>query len=549
MPLTRSPRFTLALAAMAVTAAFVWGSDRLPFVDPDEGRYAEIAREMLDSGNWIVPKLYGVTYLEKPPLLYWLAAGAFHLFGLSEIAARIVPAACAAIGVAVTGYAAGAIFGAEVGILALSILATSALYFTLAHALVTDVPFTSALTIALFAYLLVEARKIRRALGYALFWLGLAIATLAKGPAAILLAGVTTGTQALCFRSTRRLFDGALWALCPIFFLIVVPWFWLAQRAEPDFLSFYLFKEHLARIAGREHARPFYWYVPWLLLGFLPWTPRTLVALWRRPDGWPSRLDRPLLGFLLIWVLAVFGLFSLAGGKLVTYILPCFPPLAVLSACVLRAETAAGPEPGGSPGARVETLVYVCILIATVGGSLAAPLPPSATATIAGAAALCSFITFAWRRKPLSHSIAASVVAVMLFYGAVLGSASAILDGLTATGQIQSLRAAIRPEDEVILYRSHLPSVAFYTARYPYLVACGGELEFGMHGKFGGRRLRTLEDLQPIVTKEDKRFYCLLPNRRSLLEAIARVFPERRVIAVNPGSATVLLHEPKASDP
>src|SRR6185436_20246009 len=313
MPLTRSPRFTLALAAMAVTAAFVWGSDRLPFVDPDEGRYAEIAREMLDSGNWIVPRLYGVTYLEKPPLLYWLAAGAFHLFGLSEIAARIVPAACAAIGVAVTGYAAGAIFGAEVGILALSILATSALYFTLAHALVTDVPFTSALTIALFAYLLVEARKIRRALGYVLFWLGLAIATLAKGPAAILLAGVTIGTQALCFRSTRRLFDGALWALCPIFFLIVVPWFWLAQRAEPDFLSFYLFKEHLARIAGREHARPFYWYVPWLLLGFLPWTPRTLVALWRRPDGWPSRLDRPLLGFLLIWVLAVFGLFSLAG--------------------------------------------------------------------------------------------------------------------------------------------------------------------------------------------------------------------------------------------
>ena len=77
---------------MAVTAAFVWGSDRVPFVDPDEGRYAEVAREMLDSADWIVPRLYGVTYLEKPPLLYWLAVGAFHLFGLSELAARIVPA-------------------------------------------------------------------------------------------------------------------------------------------------------------------------------------------------------------------------------------------------------------------------------------------------------------------------------------------------------------------------------------------------------------------------------------------------------------------------
>jgi hypothetical protein len=137
----------------------------------------------------------------------------------------------------------------------------------------------------------------------------------------------------------------------------------------------------------------------------------------------------------------------------------------------------------------------------------------------------------------------------MLFYGAVLRSASAILDGLTPSGQIQSLRAAIRPEDEIVLYRSHLPSVAFYTARYPYLVGSGGELEFGMHGKFGGRRLRTLEELQPIVAKGGKRFYCLLPNRRSLLEAIPSVFPESRVIAVNPGSATVLLHEPKASEP
>ena len=391
---TRPPRFSLALAAMAVTAAFVWGSDQLPFVDPDEGRYAEVAREMLDSANWIVPRLYGVTYLEKPPLLYWLAAGAFHLFGLSELAARIVPALSAAIGAVATGYAAAAIFGTEVGILALTILSTSLLYFTLAHTLVTDVPFTSALTIALFAYLLVEARKIGRALGYAVFWLGLALATLAKGPAAILLAGVTIGTHAFWFRSTRRPFDGVLWALCPVLLLLVVPWFWLAQRAEPDFLSFYLIKEHIARIAGNEHPRPLYWYLPFLLLGFLPWTPRTLVAFWRRPDGWPSRPDRPLLGFLLIWVLAVFGLFESRRGKLITYILPCFPPLAVLSASMLRAETAPGSEPSGWLGALIETLVYAIVLVAAVGGSVVAPLvlPASAAAPIATAATLSAFI-------------------------------------------------------------------------------------------------------------------------------------------------------------
>jgi len=105
-----------------------------------EFRWAEIAREMLSSGEWIVPRLYGVTYLEKPPLLYWLVAGAFRLFGLSELAARIVPALSATIGAVATGYGAAAIFGAEVGALAVTILSTSLLYFTLAHAVVTDVP-------------------------------------------------------------------------------------------------------------------------------------------------------------------------------------------------------------------------------------------------------------------------------------------------------------------------------------------------------------------------------------------------------------------------
>jgi 4-amino-4-deoxy-L-arabinose transferase len=300
-----------------------------------------------------------------------------------------------------------------------------------------------------------------------------------------------------------------------------------------------------------EHPRHFYWYLPWLLLGFLPWTPRTLVALWRRPDGWPSRHEKPFLAFLLVWVLAVFGLFSLAGGKLVTYILPCFPALAVLSACLLQAETAAGSEPTGWPGTLIETLVYAIVLVAAVGGSVVAPLvlPASAAAVVATAATLSAFIAFAWRRAPFAQSIAASSVAALLVYGAALQTGTAILDRMTASGQIQSLRAAIQPEDEIVLYRSHLPSVAFYTARYPYLVGSGGELEFGTRGRFGGRRLRRLEDLRPIVTEQGKRFYCLLPNRKSLLEAIPRVFPESRVLAVNPGSAYVLLNEPKASEP
>jgi hypothetical protein len=532
---------------MAIAAVFVYGSARLPFVDPDEGRYAEIAREMLGSGDWIVPRLYGVTYLEKPPLLYWLVAGAFRLFGPSELAARIVPALAATIGAVATGYAAAAIFGMEVGVLAVTILSTSLLYFTLAHALITDIPFTSALTVALFAYLLVDARKIGRAPGYGVFWLGLALATLAKGPTALLLAATTIGTHAFCFRSSRRLLDGVLWALSPVFLLIVVPWFWLAQKAEPDFLRFYLLKEHVARIAGNEHPRPLYWYLPWLLLGFLPWTPRALVALRYRPDGWPSHRDKPLLAFLLIWVLSVVGLFSLAGGKLVTYILPCFPPLAVISACLLRAVATARSESSDSPGAVMEAIIYLIALAAIVGVTVIARI--ALPSSIAVASALSAAITFAGRRRGFARSIAASAAAAMLLYIAVLHSGAVLLNGLTASGQIQSLREAIRPEDEIVLYRAHLPSVAFYTLHYPYVVASGGELEFGTRGTFGGRRLRSLEDLRPIVTKEDKRFYCLLPNRKSLLEAIPTIFPESRVLAVNPGSATVLLRDPKTSEP
>src|SRR5262249_17340383 len=150
-----------------------------------EGRYAEIGREMLARGDWIEPRLFGIPYLEKPPLLYWVTALSFEAFGNGESSARLAPTIAAAVGVFAAGAFASAAFGARAGIFAAIVLGTSALYVALARAVVTDMLFSTGMSIALLSFLRARARNEAR--WFALAWLGLAIAVLSKGPAAIVL--------------------------------------------------------------------------------------------------------------------------------------------------------------------------------------------------------------------------------------------------------------------------------------------------------------------------------------------------------------------------
>ncbi len=455
-------RTWLFAAATALWLLFVYNLSALPLTDPDEGRYAVISREMLQTGDWLLPRLFGLPYLEKPPLLYWLTAASFEMFGTNEFAARLAPSIAAAIGVIAAGLFGSKYFGSRAGLLACLVLGTSGLYVVLARTLLTDMLFATGISVALLAFH--WARERGEGSGFAVAWLGLALAVLSKGPAAVVLAALVVGIDSIADRSFSWVRRPGLWLTLPIFLVVALPWFVVVQHRYPEFFSFYLWKEHLNRAAGSEHSRPFYWYVPILLGGFLPWTPLAIGAVpdWLRTARMPSP-DGTVVRFLLVWAAVVFVVFSLAVGKLSTYILPMFTPLALLVAYTLNSPVDRG-----------------------------------------------------WLRGRRPFALSAAMV---LLYAATTYVLPRIADEFTAHPQIVLLAERIRPEDEVAMFGGYFPSLAFYLQRTPLLVGVRQELRFGRSLENSDALVPDLERLRSV--DRERRLYCLTDNRAKRADELA----------------------------
>jgi hypothetical protein len=254
---------------------------------------------------------------------------------------------------------------------------------------------------------------------------------------------------------------------------------------------------------------------------------------------------RRAMAFLATSALVVFGLFSVAGGKLGTYILPLFPSLAVLLACLLDSASRTAPGERASPGAEGEGLLYVLAAIAALSIELVFPigLPFASALTVALGGAASAAIVFRWRRAPLRRSIAASLAAAIVAYGAVFHAGPTILDCVTAAPYIRALRETLGPDDDVALFRAQLPGVAFYTGRYFYLIGNRGEMKFGAGREPGGRFLDSMEQFRDTVAHTSKRFYCLTVTRRMKLAYIRQAFPEAHVIGSNVGFTLLVLKD------
>jgi 4-amino-4-deoxy-L-arabinose transferase-like glycosyltransferase len=474
--------FILIISALAF-ALFLFRAGDMPLTDPDEGRYAEISREMALSGDWIVPHLFGMPYLEKPPLLYWLTASALRAFGPSEIAARLAPALAGALGVLLGGAFARRHLSPAAGSLAAIVLASAALYVTLARTVVTDMLFAVALSGALFSFFTYReaaTSEVARALS---FWVFLAAATLSKGPAALLLCGLVLAGDAALGRSWLALFAPRLLVCAPLFFALALPWFAVVQHRYPSFLSFYLWKEHLGRAAGSEHAEPVYWFVPWVLCGLLPWTPLAIVAApaWRTALA-EGALEGRVVRFLLVWAGTVFVVFSLARGKLATYILPMFPPLAVLVGGFLDRVIAA------SVSKRSVELAFVASGLALLAGGAAAivgaTILPSGLAIarvvlLATPVLASGLTTVLWSKREAWKPLAALVFGACALYLGLAGAAPTLSRLFTARPLIAAVGQQLGSHDSYALWGKYLPSTAFYLERPPFLVGTRPELRFG----------------------------------------------------------------------
>jgi 4-amino-4-deoxy-L-arabinose transferase-like glycosyltransferase len=484
-----APNTALDCAAVSALAALIFFFNlwRYGLWEPDEARYAEIAREMVSGGSLVIPHLNYVIYVEKPPLLYWFTSLSFAIFGINEFAARLFVALFGVLGVAATAWFAARCFGKRHALVAGGILATTPLYATLAQVLTTDVMLTTFVTIANFA-LFLHWRE-----GGRWCWLGyvaIALGVLSKGPVAILLPLLAM----LAFLIWERDWRGGIarfrvLAGLGLVVAISAPWFITMIVRVPGYFDFYFVGEHLRRAlqVSYSHGEPFYFYVPVLLAGLLPWSLLVPFLTWRRLAPNPARR------FCVAAAVTTSVVFSCASAKLIPYVLPAVPPIAILIADGIISCTwpsgvqgRAVPPPDSrilaESGPLLGILGAVAIAVGIFAARFGSPYPVYVQRALLGVGGVL---------------VAGGAIVTALFLGRLSGAgivalvmtmAFALMGGSWARIEAEPLRSyaalareiAVRaPDATVICYHRYVQALPFYTGKRVVLVGARTELGFG----------------------------------------------------------------------
>jgi 4-amino-4-deoxy-L-arabinose transferase-like glycosyltransferase len=323
------PWLLVGLAVLAWFGTLGWRD----LITPDEGRYAELGRQMLASGDWITPRLNGILYFEKPALQYWATAVSFELFGMNAFAARLWPGLTGAFAVLALWWSARRVLGGRAAMYSACVLGSCVWWLGNSHFLSLDMGLSCFLTLALLGFWLAQrdaATPADNRLGMWVAWIAMALAVLSKGLIGIVLPGAALVAYSLVARDLgvwRRM----RWGSGPLLFaLVAAPWFVAVSARNPDFAHFFFIHEHVERFLTTTHRRPGPWwyFFPILAIGLVPWItllPGALALGWRRM---PGRFQGNRL--LLVWAVVIFAFFSVSSSKLSSYILPVFPALALL---------------------------------------------------------------------------------------------------------------------------------------------------------------------------------------------------------------------------
>lgn len=457
----------------------------------DEGRYAEIPREMAASGDWVTPRLNGIKYFEKPPLQYWVTAAAYQLWGEHEWTARLWSALTGFFGILLAGYAGRRLFGGNAGLYAALVLGSSLLYAFVGHINTLDMGLTFFMTLALAGFLLAQrdaATPGENRFWMHVAWIAMALAVLSKGLIGIVLPGAVLVIYTLIER------DFALWKKLHLatglllFLAVAAPWFIAASLANPEFPRFFFLHEHFERFLTKTHGRyePWWYFVPILAAGVLPWFVTLFDALlraWRLED--PRQIFRTKR-FLLIWAVFIYAFFSVSDSKLPSYILPIFPALALLTAERLNRLS-------GSI-LSWQVLPVAALAAAAIG------LAPAVEIRASGEASLALYRDYVpWLVAAASVMLAGSAISWYHFRrdrvkGAIIGLAASglICAQLVLTGHeslspaistyhlVERIKPYLRPGApfyNVGVYEQTLP---FYLKRTVTMVTHPGELAFGL---------------------------------------------------------------------
>jgi len=328
--------FPLVLLVLLAGCFFFAGLGSLPLLEPDEGRNAEVAREMLTARDWITPHYDGLTYLDKPPVFFCLVASSFNLAGFHEWSAR-APSALMGLGLLLLSwFLARRMFGAAAAVRAGVVVASAPLVIVFSRLVIFDMTLAFLITVSMVSFWLAEAAEFRRPWMDALMFLAMAVATITKGPVGLVLPLLSIAAYE-ALRGKLRDLKRLRWGLgCAVFLAAVLPWFVSISIRHPDFPRYALLEESLSRFSGGLVHRKggLFYYVPIYLIGFFPWSIFLLWAGWSRLKKWKelrSDENRSSL-FLLAWALVTFLFFSVSRSQLPGYFLPAIVPLGILMA-------------------------------------------------------------------------------------------------------------------------------------------------------------------------------------------------------------------------
>jgi len=525
-----APRTTLSRLALAACALllFFGGLGAFPLLEPDEGRYAEIPREMLLRHELVTPRLDGVLYLEKPPLYYWLNAAALSVLERPETACRLASAFFGLAGVGLAWLLGLSMGGRRAAASSALVLGTSLLWLALSRANIIDMTLTFFLSATLACFWLAQ-EKGKGERGERLLWHGMfaaaALATLTKGLIGFVIPGAVIFFFLLFARRWRLLLRVPWVTGVALFLLIAVPWHVLAARRNPEFLWFYFVHEHFLRYATPEANRqePFWFFAAVLLLGMLPWSgllPAAARLFGRGEEG--SRLrDRPHLIFLACWAGFVFLFFSASQSKLMPYILPALPPVAVLIALAIGTEDGrrrSWVRAGGVAGALALALLAAVLLWASFGqvARFSAGFAPALFAFALPALAAALLAAWGWARHGArSGSVAALAAASALILGCLWAVGPRVAANRSSARMAHVLAPRLAPGDEVYAYRCYPQTLPVYLRRLVGTVGFQGELEFGISRlapEERARRFPTPEEFRPLWSS-GRTVYLVLEKR------------------------------------
>ena len=513
------------LSYALLACALIWfaGLEYRGLFMPDEGRYADIAREMLDSGDWITPRLNGLKYFEKPPLQYWATAAAFAAFGADEWTARLWPAVTGLLCIAFTAFAARRLAPASSPGVAALILVGSWGFFLGGQFLTLDMGITFFLTVAMLSYALARRVDIppwAQRNWMLLAWAAAAFAVLSKGLVGVVIPGLALAVYLAAERDLSALRRLHWMAGLALFAAIAVPWFVLVQERNPEFFRFFFVREHFERYLLPDHHRPGPWwyFAPVVLVGLLPWTPAVPAAIakaWKAPaEGF--KLDR----FLLIWAGVVIVFFSASHSKLPGYVLPAVPPILLLLA---RHYPAMSERLRRSPALACVALGVVLGLAAAALPALSAPLSwkayePGYSIWLLGAAlALCAsgVASLALQKRAwYDASFAAAGVGSLIAIQLVL-SGTHVLDEHYSSERLieQIVGEELRFPKDPPFYSvgSYDQSVPFYLGRSVTLVAHKDELAPGIAAE-PGKYVASVDEFVGRWNEDREAFAIMAPH-------------------------------------